>query len=107
MKKLRIQVRVPIPLNDDQEPLHDEGSEEERFKMLEGYLHHWGIDSEIIPGRDNAPVGVHTFTVAVIEDIDTGQVHTFHPTQIKILNYETYERTDTLFLGPGGTEAQD
>lgn len=94
MKKLKVRVRVPIPMNDDQAPIKgvEDTEEEQFFRNMEGFLHHWGIDSETIFNNDNIPVGVVSFTVAVVEDIKTGQIHTFHPTLIKILDYETYER---------------
>lgn len=95
MRKLLVEVQVPLTEEEEKERALAilEGKDEEDLPTLEklqGYLHHWGQDSDIVTDEKGMPVGVNTFTVAIVEEVETGQMHTFHPTQLKILNYTTY-----------------
>lgn len=95
MRKLLVEVEMPLSEEETKKRAEDilGGKDEEDLltvHKLEGYLHHWGQDSDVIVNQKGEPVGVNNFTVAIVEEVDTGQMHTFHPTQLKILNYTTY-----------------
>ncbi len=53
------------------------------------YIHHWGTQYETIHQEDGT-ILVGQYTVAICEDQETHQIHTFMPTTLKITGLTTY-----------------
>jgi len=89
MKRILAEVRVPVP--DEEDPgkvkIDDEGNTV--YEVREVYVHHWGLQYESIEDKQGN-ISIGQYTVAICEDGVTGQVHTFMPTQLKIVGYPTY-----------------
>ena len=56
------------------------------FEKRQYWLWHWGLDQTIIE-TDHGPVPV-SYTVAICEDVETGQIMVFRPEQLKIFGKE-------------------
>lgn len=75
---MRVRVEATWTVKDDEE---DDREEKGHF-----WLWHWGLDYTIIETEnDRIPV---SFTIAICEDCNTGQIVCFKPEQIKILGKE-------------------
>jgi len=95
MRKLLVSVNIDLTEEEQEIRALDiaGGKDEEElpdFRELKGYLHHWGQESNPVMNSEEEVVGVNTITTAIVEEAETGQIHTFHPTQLKILGYTTY-----------------
>jgi len=93
MRKILAEVRVPVPDPDNpRDTLRDEKGKEV-LETLEVYLHHWGMQYESIEDK-NGNILIGQYTVAICEEGEAGnnpgQIHTFMPTQLRILTLTTY-----------------
>lgn len=55
---------------------------DERYWLL-----HWGLQSEVQHDNNNNPI-VMTYTVAICHNIETDEIETFLPAELKILGSE-------------------
>ena len=89
MRRILAEVRVPIP--DPEDPTQTDRDEEgnEMLETREMYIHHWGLQTETTEDK-NGNLIVIQYTVGICEDVETGQIHTFMPTQLKAQGLVTY-----------------
>lgn len=91
MRKILIETRVK-KLDEKKMPVYTEdndGQEIQVYETIQCYLHHWGLQFETWNDGEGKQL-VGQYTVAVVEDIETGQIYTFMPTEIKVLGSTTY-----------------
>lgn len=87
----RILAKVSLQKRDPENPdriIRDE-DDNIMYEEREVYLHHWGLQYESITDKDGM-IHVGQYTVAICEDLGTGQIHSFMPTQLKIMGLTTY-----------------
>jgi len=89
MRRILAEVRVPVPDTEEPDGIKRDDNGDEVHETRQVSLHHWGTQYESIEDK-NGNVVIGQYTVAVCEDQETGQVHTFMPTQLKILGLTTY-----------------
>lgn len=87
------EVRVPAQDPDALDGIQRTEDGDVVYENLEVYLHHWGTQYETIEDNNgNRSVGI--YTVAICEEgpsgRNPGQVHTFMPTDIKMIGLTTY-----------------
>lgn len=90
MRRILATVRVP---KFDKEANREVRDPEDPTKLLYEeramYIHHWGLQYESIAQPDGT-IAIGQYTVAICEDQETHQVHTFMPTELKITGLTTY-----------------
>ncbi len=92
MRKILVEIRVPEvdSAGHHIEKENDDGDLIPQFNKIQGYLHHWGMQFETWVDREGGE-HVGQYTVAIVEDAETGVVHTFQPTDIKVIGSTTYK----------------
>ena len=89
MRRILAEVRVPVPDLEESDGIQRDDDNNEVYEIRQVSLHHWGTQSESSEDRNGNTV-ISQYTVAICEDQETGQIHTFMPTQLKILGLTTY-----------------
>lgn len=88
-KKTLVEVRVPVMSKEDPSvpKVTDDNRKDVIFKNEQFYLLHWGTQTEFeYESEDPSRVLLAwSYTVGICQGIATGLVHTFMPTEIKIL----------------------
>lgn len=77
MAQLRTVCEVPNPEDPDNE-------NEQYF-----YLLHWGMTAGKLSDGEGG-MFMSSWTIAICQDIKTGQIHTFLPDYIKVIGYERF-----------------
>ena len=90
MKRILVDIQIKALDDEGQPQMEKVGDQEVQvFDTIHCYLHHWGTQFETwVDENGNSVVG--QYTVAICEDIETGIMHTFQPTQLRVLNSVTY-----------------
>ena len=94
MRRILAEVRVPAPDPDAEDNILRDEDGEPILEMLQVYLHHWGTQYETIQDQ-NGNISIGQYTVGICEEGEggknPGQIHTFMPTQLKLLGLTTYQ----------------
>jgi hypothetical protein len=81
-------MRVLVEITEEAEVQPMDG--DTAYEKRKGWLHHWGIEHRFVEVEEGKLAPVY-YTVAIVEDYNTGQVNTYAPSQIRIIGKEIRE----------------
>ena len=89
-------VQVTKPALDSKGKVVIGEDKEVMYETRDYYLLHWGTQAEFAKDKENEVTHVWQYTVAICQDRKTGLVHTFEPTELRIVGTDY---TDVLQQG--------
>jgi len=90
MKKMLVAIREPVLLDDEKSDTLQTDDGQTVYSEKRFYFHHWGLATEQAHDEKGGVLGISSYTVAVCEDVSTGQVFLLSPESLWIIGFEEY-----------------
>lgn len=78
-------VQVTQPVRDSKGGIVIGEDKQVMYETRDYYLLHWGTQAEFAKDKENEITHVWQYTVAICQDVKTGLVNTFEPTELRVV----------------------